>query len=196
MKRSVTYCFIVCLAILGISCKQASDLKAFTEASYSLQQVQDVQVNGVDLMDKKDPNDFTTKEGDSLLTAISDKTLRAGATLYLNVQMEKPEEIRSMTVTQLKWQLLVDGREALKGTVAEPVVLHNGVNTLPVHTSVLLAEVEGIPNYEGLSRIMTLLGKREDLRRNLTLQIKPTVQTPVGEVELPEYITVAEPGNK
>lgn len=42
---------------------------------------------------------------------------------------------------------------------------------------------------------MTLLSLRKDLRQRLTFQIKPTVQTPVGKVELPKYITVAKPAN-
>ncbi|GAB3532265.1 hypothetical protein GCM10027443_15780 [Pontibacter brevis] len=181
------------MAVLFTGCKQASDLKAFTEAKYSLKEVQDLQLNGVDVMKKRAAHDFTTSEGDSLLASISDNTLRASTTLYLQVQMQEPEEVRQMTITEMKWQLLVDGEETLQGVVQEPMKLREGLNELPIHTSVTMSEPEGIRNYEGLSKLMTLISQKKDLRQNLTFQIKPTVQTPIGEIEVPRYITVSGP---
>ncbi|RDV16224.1 hypothetical protein DXT99_06020 [Pontibacter diazotrophicus] len=192
-KYSFIYSLLLAVVVLFSGCKQASDLKAFTEANYSLQEVHDLQLNGVDVMKKRGPNDFTTSEGDSLLASISNNTLRASTTLYLQVQMQEPEEVRQMTITEMKWQLLVDGEETLQGVVQEPMHLHDGLNELPIQTSVLMSEAEGMRNYEGLSKLMTLLSQKRDLRQNLIFQIKPTVQTPVGEVELPKYITVSGP---
>lgn len=190
---SFIYSLLLTVVVLFLGCKQASDLKAFTEANYRLQEVHDLQLNGVDVMKKRGPGDFTTSEGDSLLASISDNTLRASTTLYLQVEMQEPEEVRQMTITEMKWQLLVDGEETLQGVVREPMHLHDGLNELPIQTSVMMSEAEGVRNYEGLSKLMTLLSQKRDLRQNLTFQIKPTVQTPVGAVELPRYITVSGP---
>ena len=195
MKKIAIYTWVLCLLVFSYSCKQASDLKAFTEATYSLQEVQEVRLNGLDVMQKRSPTDFTTQEGDSLLNSVSDNTLNASAILYLNVQLPDTQEVHTMTVTKLRWQLLVDGKETLDGTIQQPMQLHQGLNRLPVNTNVLMAEPEGIRNYEGLSKLMTLLAKKQDLRRNLMLQIKPPIETPVGQVEVPQYITVAKPGN-
>lgn len=192
-KRSCFYSLLVAVVVLLAGCKQASDLKAFTEASYSLKEVQDLQLNGVDVMKKRGPQDFTTSEGDSLLASISDNTLRASTTLYLQVQMQESDEVRQMTITEMKWQLLVDGEETLQGVVREPMYLHEGLNELPIQTSVMMSEAEGTRNYEGLSKLMTLLSQKKDLRQNLTFQIKPTVQTPIGAIEVPRYITVSGP---
>ncbi|WP_460922528.1 hypothetical protein [Pontibacter brevis] len=192
-KYSYIYSLLLTMAVLFTGCKQASDLKAFTEAKYSLKEVQDLQLNGVDVMKKRAAHDFTTSEGDSLLASISDNTLRASTTLYLQVQMQEPEEVRQMTITEMKWQLLVDGEETLQGVVQEPMKLREGLNELPIHTSVTMSEPEGIRNYEGLSKLMTLISQKKDLRQNLTFQIKPTVQTPIGEIEVPRYITVSGP---
>ncbi|GHA79040.1 hypothetical protein [Pontibacter akesuensis] len=192
MNKYKTYLWFL-LLVFSASCKQASDLKAFTEAKYSLQEVQDVTLNGVDVMQKRGPNDFTTQEGDSLLASISDNKLQASTTLHLNVQLPEAGEDRSMEITKLRWQLLVDGEQTLQGVVNEPMHLREGLNELPIHTTVMMSEAEGIRNYEGLSKLMTLLAKREDLRKSLTLQIRPTVQTPVGAVEVPQFITVSKP---
>ena len=195
MRRLVfIYSLLLGLALVS-GCKQASDLKAFTEARYSLQEMHHLKLNGVDVMQKRSPYDFTTSEGDSLLASISNNTLQASTTLLLQVQMPEPEADRQMTITEMKWQLLVDGEETLQGVVQDTINLHEGLNELPIQTSVLMSELEGMRNYEGLSKLMTLISRKKDLRKRLTFQIKPTVQTPVGEVELPEYITVAEPAN-
>lgn len=149
MRRLTLVSTMLLVVALLTGCRQASDLKAFTEAKYSLKEMHNLELNGVDVMQKRSPYDFTTSEGDSLLASISDNTLRASTTLYLQVQMQEPEEARQMTITELKWQLLVDGEETLQGVVQDPVNLHEGLNELPIQTSVVMSEPEGMRNYEG-----------------------------------------------
>ncbi|MHA6247569.1 hypothetical protein ACXYMU_06505 [Pontibacter sp. CAU 1760] len=185
--------WIGALVLMLAGCKQANDLKHFSEATYSLQSVQDLELNGVDVMEKQSLYDFTTSEGDSLLASISDNTLQATTVLYLQVQLQETAEEPEMRITELEWQLLVDGEETLEGLVKQPLLLREGVNQLPVQTSVLMAEVEGMRNYQGLSKLMTLLSFKRDLQQRLTFRIKPTIETPVGAVALPKYITVTGP---
>jgi hypothetical protein len=184
---------VLLLTIVSFSCKQASDLKAFTEANYKLQGIEDLRLNGVDVTDKRTPFDFRTAEGDSLLSAFTTNNLNATTTLFLEVEMKEPEVTRSMQITNLEWQLLVDGKETLTGTVEEPLDLQNGLNELPVSSTVTLAEVEGLQNYEGFSTLTTLIAKGKDVRDRLVFRIKPTIKTPVGNVTLPDYITVGQP---
>lgn len=190
MMRKYSFVFILLLLTVTFGCQQVSDIKAFTEARYSLQAVHDLQLNGIDVMQKQQPGDFTSREGDSILTAISDNTLQATTTLYLDVNMPAPEVQRQMKITHLKWQLLVDGHETLGGAVAKPMLHRSGLNKLPINTTVAMTENGGMRNYEGLSKLMTLLAQKKDLRQNLTLQIKPTIETPLGDVEVPQYIKV------
>ncbi|WP_114784466.1 hypothetical protein [Botryobacter ruber] len=192
-RKRIPFLLGLVVVLLLLSCKRVSDLKAFSEASYALQGVSNATVNGIDLMDKYGPDDFTPGQGDSLLAAIYTNKLCFSATLYLDVQMQEPGVAREMTMTSLKWKLWVDGSEALLGEVKEPMKLTDGANELPVSTTILMAEKDGLPNYEGLSKLVTLLGKRQDMRRHLTFLIKPTIRTPLGNVELPEYIKVAQP---
>lgn len=187
------FSILILLALfIQTGCKEVSDLKAFTEADYAVQEIHDLKLNGIDVMQKRNPSDFTTREGDSILASISENLLQASTTLYLQVHMPGPEIKRQMTITWLKWQLLVDGEETLDGLIEEPLQLQNGLNQIPVYTVVKMTEQEGVRNYEGLSKLMTLLAQKKDLRKNLTLQIKPTVQTPFGNVEVPEFITVSD----
>ncbi|PRY07374.1 hypothetical protein CLV24_12323 [Pontibacter ummariensis] len=195
MKRSkIGLALLLAVFLTGVGCRQVSDLKAFSEAKYSLQEVHDLELNGIDVMQKRGPEDFTTSEGDSLLASVSNNTLEASSTLYLQVHMPEPETAHQMTISQMKWQLLVDGKATLQGVVEEPMELHQGLNKLPLQTTVTMVEEEGLRNYEGLSKLMTLLAKKKDLRQNLTFQIKPTVEMPIGDLEVPAYIKVGAPG--
>src|SRR5687768_12267254 len=130
--KSITTWLAVVVLLATFSCKEASDLKAFTEANYKLQGIENLQLNGIDVTDKRTPFDFRTTEGDSLLTAFTTNKLNATTTLYLDVEMPEPEVTRTMQVTDLEWQLLVDGKETLTGTVQKPLDLKNGLNKLPL----------------------------------------------------------------
>lgn len=185
---------LLALVTLSItSCKKARDLKAFTEADYALHAVENVRLNDLDVTERRSLYDFKAEEGDSLMQAFNNNKLRLSSVLQLQVTMKEPEKVRSMQVEQLKWQLLVDGQETLEGVVTEPMILNNGLNTLPVNSSITLSEVEGFQNYEGLSKLTTLLSQNRDVRQHITVRIRPTVDTPLGSIELPHYITVSKP---
>jgi hypothetical protein len=194
--RSIGYILGVLLLLLGgVSCKQAQDIKAFTEASYKLQGVSDVKLNGIDVEQRiQERRGFSHDERDSLLAAITSNSLRVSSTLALQVALqEQTAEARNLTITRMKWLLEVDGEEALAGTIEETMVLQEGLNLLPIETPVGLATDGDLPNYTGLSRLITLLGQRADLRERVTLKIKPTIKTPVGNIESPSFITVSKP---
>lgn len=181
--------------LAGFSCKQAQDIKAFTEAKYSLRSVKDIKLNGIDVEERiQQRRGFSDEERDSLLATITSNSLELSATLALHVTLqEQSEDERNLTITRLKWLLEVEGEDALTGTIDETMVLQEGLNQLPIATPVGLTSDGKLPNYTGLSRLITLLGQRTDIREHLTLKIKPTIQTPVGNIESPAYITVSKP---
>lgn len=183
------------LALVGFSCKQAQDIKAFTEAKYSLQGVSEIKLNGIDVEQRiQERRGFSHEERDSLLAAVTSNSLQVSSTLALHVALqEKAEEERNLTITKLKWLLEVDGEEALTGIIEETMVLQEGLNMLPIQTPVGLAADGEMPSYTGLSRLITLLGQRSDIRERVTLKIKPTIKTPVGDIESPAFITVGKP---
>ncbi len=194
--RNISYILAMMLLLLGgVSCKQAQDIKAFTEASYQLQGVSDVKLNGIDVEQRiQERRGFSHDERDSLLAAITSNSLTVSSTLALQVALqEEAAEARNLTITRMKWLLEVDGEEALAGTIEDTMVLQEGLNMLPIQTPVGLATDGDMPNYTGLSRLITLVGQKADLRERVTLKIKPTIKTPVGNVESPAFITVSKP---
>ncbi|MBD1395579.1 hypothetical protein H9Q13_00235 [Pontibacter sp. JH31] len=179
------------MALFAFSCSTKNDLDAFKEAKYSLSGINEIKLNGVNVLNKKRPEDFSFSEAAMLFSAFSDNNLLAYSNLGLNVELDEGSKERSMTVTKLKWQLLLDGKQTLSGLVDEPVELRHGLNTINVRTPIMLSEENGKPGYNNLIRLVTLLSKSDGPSRpEIVLQIKPTIQTSVGPVEMPGFINV------
>jgi hypothetical protein len=190
MSKFGNYALVLALVVLSFACKTKSDVEAFSKAEYSLKSVDRVEVNGVDLLKKKNPQDFSFNDAARLFSAFSDNNLNATSTLGLNVVLGEGQEDRTMTVTQLKWQLLVDDRQAVSGLVNEPVELKNGLNTITLSSPLKLAEENGSPSLNNLLQLATLLNKDNANRPRVTLQIKPTILTSVGPFEVPSFINI------
>jgi hypothetical protein len=151
-----------------------------------------VRVNSINVSNKSRLEQFRMNEIATLLSAYNNNSLQADALVGLNVELQDGSD-RQITVTQLKWQLLVDDRETLSGVVEEPVTLQAGLNLIPIKTPVVVTETEGQRNFQGLMQLVTMLSKEGVDRSNILLQIKPTVQTSVGKVESPRFIPLNRP---
>lgn len=187
----LTFALLLGIALFAFSCGTKSDVDAFKEAKYSLSGINEVKLNGVNLLNKKRPEDFSFSEAALLLPAFSDNNLSAFSNLGLNVELDEGSQDRSMTVTKLKWQLLLDGKQTLSGIVDEPVELRHGLNTINVRTPIQIAEENGKPSLNNLLRLVTMFSESGgSTKPDVMLQIKPTIQTSVGPVELPAFINV------
>jgi len=186
------YALVLMLLVFGFACKTKNDVEAFKEAKYDLESIDRMEVNGIDLLKKKRPQDFSFNDAATLYTAFSQNALNAVSTIGLKVELPEGSESRTMTVTQLKWQLLVDDQHTLDGLVSEPVELKDGLNVITISSPLTFATGEGSsqPDLNKLLRLATLLNKDSADRPKVTLQIKPTIQTSVGPFELPAYIKI------
>jgi hypothetical protein len=196
LQRFCYLSLLVAMVWCFAGCQQAQDIKAFTEADYRLEEIEDVQLNSINLQERARAGQaLTIQEHDELLAAVSTNALTLNATMVLNVSLREPTGSQSLTVTSMKWLILVDGEEALTGNIEETMVLHDGQNKIPINTLVQLTEVDERPNYEGLSRVINLISSGGDVRQSLSFQIKPTIKTPLGNIESPQYISVSKPRN-
>lgn len=192
LQKFKRYNLLLLAPLFLFACSTKKDIDAFKEAKYDLAGIEALTVNGISMLDKKGANDFSFGEAAMLFSAFSDNNLAATSTLGLNVVLPEGSEDRSMTVTQLKWQLLVDGKQAISGLVSEPVELKNGLNTITVKTPIKLTEENGKVDYSSVLQLTTLLNKEAANRPPVVLQIKPTIVTSVGPVELPSFINIKE----
>ena len=187
--RFRNYILVFLLLLAGTACSTKDDLEAFTEAEYTLKEVDEVRVNGINVLEKKRAEDFSFSDAAVLFSAISENKLKATSTLKLNVDLGEKHKARTMTVTQLKWQMLVNNEKALSGVIQDAIQLKNGLNTITVNSPLALAQENGNTNLNSLLRMATLLSQDKN-KAQVQLQIKPTVQTSVGPLELPAFINI------
>ncbi len=186
-KKARLFVAVLLLLITATACSTKDDFEAFKEAEYSLKSIDTINVNGISLLEKRGAADFTFNEAAVLFTAISENKLKAISTLNLNVELGNEHKNRTMKLTQLKWQMLVNDQKTASGVVNEAIQLKNGLNTLTLSTLVALDQEKGGNHLTHLMRVASLL--KQD-KSNIKLQIKPTIQTSVGPIELPAYINV------
>ncbi|AKD03887.1 hypothetical protein POKO110462_03135 [Pontibacter korlensis] len=192
-KKAGNYALLLMLLVLSFACKTKNDVDAFKEAKYDLQSIDRMELNGIDLLKKKRPQDFSFNDAAVLYSAFADNALNAVSTIGLKVDLPEGSENRTMTVTKLKWQLLVNDEHTLNGLVSEPVELRDGVNNITISSPLSFAtESGGQPDLNKLLRLATLLNKDSADRPKVTLQIKPTIQTSVGPFELPTFINIKQ----
>ncbi|WP_238395781.1 hypothetical protein [Pontibacter pudoricolor] len=180
------------LPLFIVGCSTKSDVDAFKEAKYDLAGIDAVNLNGISLLNKSDISDFSFSEASRLFSAVSNNNLAATSTLGLQVTLPEGSKDRTMTVNQLKWQLLVDGKQAVSGLVDKPVELKDGLNTITVSSLVKLAEDQGRVDLNQVLQLASLLNQDGGSKPAVSLQIKPTIQTSIGPFELPAYITVTK----
>ena len=178
---------VLLLLLAGTACKTKDDFEAFKEADYALKSVDEVRVNGINLLEKKRVEDFSFSDAAVLFSAFSENKLNATSTLNLNVELGEEHKDRTMTVTQLKWQMLVNDEKALSGVINEAIQLKHGLNTITISSPLAFAQENGSSNLNSLLRIATMLNQDKG---KVQVQIKPTVQTSVGPIELPAYINI------
>lgn len=192
-NRVINALLLLLLVAGGFACKTKSDIEAFKDATYSLQAIDKLELNGVDLLRKKSASDFSFSDAAVLFSAFSDNKLNATSTLGLNVDLPEGSEDRTMTVTQLKWQLLVGDQQTLSGVVNQQVELKDGFNSITVNSPLqFTSDAEGKTDLNQLLRLATLLNRQGADKPKVSLQIKPTILTSVGPFELPTYINIKD----
>lgn len=190
-KKIFIYPLLLLLVLFSAACSTKNDVDAFRDATYSLSGIDEMRLNGINLLNKKRAEDFSFGDAAVLFSAISENKLSAFSKIGLNVELGEGSKDRTMTVTQLKWQLLVDGQHTLSGLINEPVELHDGLNTLAVTTPIVFAQENGRVDFNRIIQLATLLSQEnKENRPAISLQIKPTIQTSVGPFELPRFISI------
>jgi hypothetical protein len=190
-KLFVSFIIALTVASLLVSCKSLGDLALFTKAEYRLAGLSNFTVAGINVMQKRRVEDFGLTDGISLLSAFTQKKFTTAFTLAL--EAKTPENTSgSLLIKKLQWILVIDGKETINGLITQPIQLKNGVNTIPIVISLNLMEFFTDRNYDGLLQLALKLAGQQSNLQSITLRLKPTVATSVGDYEYPDYLDVTQ----
>lgn len=201
MKRIKIQAGILLLSILLFqSCATLSEiartLTNLKRLQFRLEGVDNFSLAGIRINQKSQLRDFTIADGIQFLAAFRNR--RLPARFLLNVEARNPNDGSGgstktiSTLTRFDWRLLIDDQPTISGGIDRPLEIPGtGQSTIiPLSIALDLYKFFGDHGYEDLINLaLALGGQRSDISR-VTLDARPSVSTPLGDIAWPEPITI------
>lgn len=201
-RRRIGVCLLlVCLPMVTLSCgsiKSIADaLAGLRRCEFRLLSVTDGKLSGISLSDKKNSGDFKPlTDGLELLQAYRNKQLDLDC--VLNVQIRNPNTGQEGTrrvdahITTMEYRLLIDDRVVVTGVSRKQLfVPASGESvTMPIALHVDLLQFFRDKGFDDLLKLVLSIAGAEGSASKLTLDVRPTVETPLGEITYPDRINV------
>jgi len=201
MKRIKIQVGILLLSFLLLQgCETLSEiartLTNLKRLQFRLEGVDDFSLAGIRINQKSQLRDFTIADGIQLLAAFRGKSLPTR--FRLNVEARNPNDGSGgstktiSTLTRFDWRLLIDDQPTISGGIDRPLEIPGtGQSTIiPLSMALDLYKFFGDHGYEDLINLaLALGGQRGDISR-VTLDARPSVSTPLGDIIWPEPITI------
>lgn len=186
--------FVSCSAIKDIS----SMITNLQKCQFKLEDVQNFKVAGINISKISSIKDINLLEGAKLLQTFQSKKLPASFTL--NVAAINPNDgtkgttKSNVTLKSLDWKLLIDGVQTIAGVVNTPIEIpgNNQKTIIPLEMNLDLFEFFGNKGYENLINLALSIGGVNGSASKLTLNAKPTISTPFGNMTYPGEIQIIE----
>lgn len=193
--------FVVLSSVLLSSCgsiKSIADaLAGLKRCEFRLASVSDARLSGLSLADKRSLGDFKPlTEGVELLQAYRNKQFFLDC--ILNVEIRNPNTGQDGTrradarIKGLDFRLLVDDRVTVTGDIMKPLTVPATGETvsMPVAVRMDIQQFFRDKGYDDLLKLILAIAGADGSASRLTLDVRPTVETPLGEMTYPERIKV------
>lgn len=201
MKLTKIHLGILLLCVLLLhGCETFSEiartLTNLKRLQFRLEGVDDFSLAGIRISQKSQLRDFTIADGIQLLAAFRGK--RLPARFLLNVEALNPNDGSGgstktiSTLTRFDWRLLIDDQPTISGGIDRPLEIPGTgqASLIPLRMELDLYEFFGEHGYNDLLNLaLALGGKRGDIAR-VSLDARPSVSTPLGDIAWPEPITI------
>jgi hypothetical protein len=174
----------------------AQTLTNLKRLQFRLNGISDFALAGIRLGEKNQMKDVSLRDGVQLLAAFRQK--RLPARFLLNVGARNPNDgsggstQTTSTLTRFDWRLLIDNQPTISGGIDKPLEIPGtGQSTvIPLRVELDLCEFFGNRGYDDLINLaLALGGKNNDISR-VSLDARPTVTTPLGDIAYPQHITI------
>jgi len=174
----------------------ARSLTNLQRLKFRLEGIGDFSLAGIGINEKYQLRDFSITDGIQLLASFRSK--RLPARFLLNVEARNPNDgsggsTRTIsTLTRFDWRLLIDDQPTISGGIDKALEIPgSGKSTIiPLRLEMDLYEFFGNHGYDDLLDLaLALGGKRGDISR-VSLDARPSVSTPLGDITWPEPITI------
>lgn len=203
MKRFFIAVLFVLVAAGGFTaCNVLKDISKTLEniqrLEFKLGQVRNLNLAGVNVSDVNSLSDLSINEGLKLTNAFRKKELPAQFTLMLNAKNPNDgtggSKQTKATIKNIDWQLLIDDVETISGIVTDNIVVPGTGSEvdIPVRMNLDLYDFFADKGFDRLINLALSIGGQKGSSSKLTLNIKPTVSTSLGNITYPGRINVVD----
>lgn len=185
------------LALAGTlnSCATLNALSGLSRIQFKLNNVQSVQLAGINIANKHSVTDFSVMDGLNLLNAFNSG--RFPLTFTLNVAAQNPNPatgtsaLSALQITDFPWHLLINNHETIAGNIGAPIGIPAGGQTvtMPLQVSLDLKQFFANQSYNDIIGVALQLAGASGASQ-LQLLAQPTMSTPIGSLKYPGQITI------
>jgi hypothetical protein len=177
------------LALAAAGCATLQEVAALRRVVFDLDRVSDVVLAGVRLDGMDGWTDLRPTDATRLAAAVASRELPLDLTLHLRAQ-NPPDNDVSARLTELDWTMFIEDRRTLSGRLGGSYLLPPGE---PVDVP-LAVHIDLMEWFDGRARdlfdvALAIAGWGGSPRR-LSLEMVPTIDTPLGPIRYPTPIRV------
>jgi len=203
MKKFVFTAVTIAFLVLSVSaCNVIKDISKTIEniqrLEFKLGSVKDFSLAGVNLSRVNSLGDLSISQGLKLTNSFRKKELPADFTLMLNAKNPNDgtggSKETKATIKNIDWRLFIDGVETISGVVNDNIVVPGTGSAvdIPIRMDLDLYDFFGNKGYDRLINLAMALGGSKGSSSKITLDIKPTVSTGIGDIRYPGRIKVVD----
>ncbi|MDT8322571.1 MAG: hypothetical protein RRA94_00565 [Bacteroidota bacterium] len=202
MKRFTPTAVLLLALLMLTSCTALKDMQqAMTNLSrckFKLDAVNNFQLMGIRLSDKKKLSDFSLTDGVQLTRAYTSGVFPASFTL--NVAAVNPNDgtggtpKTAATLTSFAWTMIIDDKLTISGDISEPITIPGSGQTaiIPLQMNLDLAKFFKDRGYESVVNLALALGGVNGSPSRITLRATPRLRTSFGDITYPGAIDIID----
>ncbi len=191
MRLSKSFLLLLALLISLHACRTLKELRAFTKCEFRIDQIQQLNLGGVNLLNINDFSDLNVSDVAKVGLAFKNGSLPLNITF--NIEIKNPNE-QTAALEKLDWIIEVDENDYVNGTSNErtEIAPNGGVNDLNLSTAL---DVRKALQGESVQSLVNLVAgikgnNQEDAR--LRLKIKPRFKFLGTTVGYPGYLKLTK----
>jgi len=187
---------LIFLSLSGISCSVYKTIVNVSRLKFKLGNVENIELSGVNLDNKKSLSDFNSIEVIKLTASVARRTMPL--TFILNVEAYNPNDgtggyaRTDITLKSFPWNLYIDDKQTISGNIDKPVIIPGtGESTIiPIRMNVDLFKFFKDKDYEDLVNLALAINRTKGTSAKFTLYAQPTVTTPIGDITYPGQLKI------
>ncbi len=194
MRKKIV--LLTVLVSLLASCSVYKTMMNISRLKFKLDGVSGFKLNGMDISDKTSLSDFGALQVVQLTSMIASGNLPVS--FRVNIEAKNPNDGRGgfpptdLTITDFPWKLYINDKETISGELSDPIKVP-GVGQkkiIPIDVSLNLMKFISDNGIEDVINLVLKLGGQQADPTSLKIIAQPVLDTPIGEMQYPEPITI------